>query len=102
MLNTSRLRSLREESRESQDDLAGLLNVSREAYCLYENGHRNPSTEYVETLASHYSVSTDYLLDLTEVPYSTSDLNAKQRYVLRHLRSLNDETLSIIMAIINK
>lgn len=46
----------------TQQQIADILNVSRVAYTLYENGKNTPTTDNILKLAELYNVSTDYLL----------------------------------------
>lgn len=66
-----RIRNLREDQDLKQEDLARLLNCTQACYSNYENGKRDIPTEVLDTLASFYNVSTDYLLGRTNVktPY---------------------------------
>lgn len=46
----------------TQQEIANILNISRVAYTLYENGKNTPTTDNILRLADLYNVSTDYLL----------------------------------------
>lgn len=46
----------------TQKDIAVKLNLTREAYTMYETGRSIPPTEVIIKLADMYNVSTDYLL----------------------------------------
>lgn len=61
-----RLRELRVEKGLSQRELAKLLNVSHAAIARWENETHIPNAETVVTLAKFFSVTTDYLLGLTD------------------------------------
>jgi len=60
------IKKLRAESNISQNDIATLLNISRQAYSLYENGKREPSIDTIQQLAEIFNVSVDYLLGNTD------------------------------------
>ena len=66
-----RIRDLREDHDLKQEDIAKLLNCTQACYSHYENGQRDIPTEILKKLADYYGVSTDYLLDRTDVkkPY---------------------------------
>ena len=68
MQNTTctRLKILRTSHGLTQAELAENLNVSREAYSLYENGKRQMNYEALCAVADFYSVSLDYLLGRVE------------------------------------
>lgn len=72
------LRSLRKESKESQQELADFLKVSRSAVGNYELDTRMPDQEAMEAIADHYNVDMDYL-------YGRSDIPNKYKYQLNNL-----------------
>jgi len=57
-----RLRQLREEKHVTQADVAQQLNITREAYSMYESGKRQMNYESLDLLAAYFTVSVDYLL----------------------------------------
>ena len=61
-----RLRTLRKETGETQEDLAELLGVSRPQVSEIEQGNKGTSLERFALLCAHYNVSADYLLGLTD------------------------------------
>lgn len=63
---TRRLKELREEKGLTQEDIADMLDVTRNTYAGYEMGRFIPNAWQVAQLASHYGVTTDYLLALTD------------------------------------
>ena len=56
------LRKLRLQKKLSQDQVAGVLNVSRQAYCRYENDQRELSLDFLCKLADFYDETTDAIL----------------------------------------
>lgn len=66
-----RLRALREDHDLSQTDIADYLGCSQSVYSRYESGERILPVDVLIKLAKRYSVSTDYLLGLTNIsePY---------------------------------
>ena len=60
-----RLRDLREDHDKSQNDIAEILNISRQHYSLYERGERELPMHHFITLANYYNVSLDYLAGRT-------------------------------------
>ena len=54
--------SLRKAKKLTQEDVAKYLNISRQAYCRYENDQREPSLDTLCKLADFYEESTDTLL----------------------------------------
>lgn len=63
-----RLRDMREDTDKTQNDIATILNISRQHYALYEKGERELPMHHFITLAKHYNVSLDYLAGLTDTP----------------------------------
>ena len=63
-----RLKDLREDKDKKQEDIAQVLDISRQQYQLYESGKRELPMHHFITLARYYNVSLDYLAGLTETP----------------------------------
>ena len=63
-----RLRDLREDHDQKQEDIACVLNISRQQYQLYESGKRELPMHHFITLAGYYNVSLDYLAGLIQTP----------------------------------
>lgn len=53
---------LRKNKNLTQSDIAKILNISRQAYCRYENDQREPSLEILCLLADFYDESVDSIL----------------------------------------
>ena len=45
---------------------AAVLNITKQAYGMYENGKRGLPIEYLIKLSKFYKVSTDFILGLTD------------------------------------
>ena len=63
-----RLRDLREDHDQKQEEIAQVLNVSRQQYQLYESGKRELPMHHFMTLAKYYNVSLDYLAGFIDTP----------------------------------
>lgn len=63
-----RLRDLREDSDQTQEEIANYLHMQRTVYRRYESGEREIPVWAVIKLAQRYRVTTDYLLGLTDKP----------------------------------
>ena len=65
-----RLKTLREQRGETQQDLADLLGITKNAVSGYERGVRRPAgesaLEVYETIADHYNVDLAYLIGQTD------------------------------------
>ncbi|MBR2305362.1 MAG: helix-turn-helix transcriptional regulator [Ruminococcus sp.] len=59
-----RIRDVREDSDLSQQQVADLLDITRQQYQLYESGKREMPMHLFIVLAKHYNVSLDYLAGL--------------------------------------
>lgn len=66
-----RLKDLREDLDIKQKDIADYLNIRQNTYSQYENGQRQLPVDVLSKLADFYNVSTDYILERTEIkkPY---------------------------------
>ncbi|WP_202709143.1 helix-turn-helix domain-containing protein [Sporosalibacterium faouarense] len=65
---SERLRILRTEQSLKQEELAKILNISRQSVSNYENGARFPSDELLlHRISSYFNVSLDYLLGATNI-----------------------------------
>lgn len=58
-----RLRLLRKGSGDTQNDIAKLLGVTREAVSQWERGENTPTIETLKVLAQRYQVSLDYIVE---------------------------------------
>lgn len=67
------LRDIRKERGKTQKQIAKLLGISQQSYSAYENGVSQPPRDALIKLAEYYQVSTDYLLDRTNLPTSTQE-----------------------------
>ena len=52
-----------------QEDIAKILNTTKQSYGYYENGKRNLPIEHLIKLCLFYNVSADYILGLPDLPY---------------------------------
>lgn len=60
-----RLKELRIAKKETQEQTANAIGVSRPTYTTYEIGTREPDIGTINKLADHFNVSADYLLGRT-------------------------------------
>lgn len=63
-----RLRDLREDNDLTQDDIAKLLETTRQQVSKWENGTQKMGIDKYIKLAIYYNVSLDYLAGLTDKP----------------------------------
>lgn len=60
-----RLKAMRKERKETQEDIAKLLKVQRTTVGEYERGSIRPPMDKMKVLADHFEVSVDYLMGNT-------------------------------------
>ena len=58
----NRLKELRKENKQNQEDIAKYLNVTQVSYGRYELGTSEPTIETLIKLANFYNVTIDYLV----------------------------------------
>lgn len=63
-----RLRKIREDCHLSQRDFAASINFSVRAYQTWERGENLPSLYALAEIVTHYGVSANYLLGLSDAP----------------------------------
>lgn len=70
-MNLKRMKDLREDNDKYQEDIAKILNITRQQYGLYETGKRTLPIDCLDKLADYYKTSTDYILGRTNIkePY---------------------------------
>ena len=64
----TRMKELRKQCKERQEDIAPLIGITRGAYANIENGKREADYETLIFLADHFGVTVDYLLGRDGVP----------------------------------
>lgn len=57
-----KLKEIRKTAKLTQNDIANVLGITREAYGMYESGKRQISLKVLDDLAHYYNVSIDYLV----------------------------------------
>ncbi|HEM5141615.1 TPA: helix-turn-helix transcriptional regulator [Streptococcus suis] len=62
----NRLKILRKEKGETQDQVAEVAGVSKRSYIYWENGERQIKPDKAQALADHFGVSVGYLLGYSE------------------------------------
>ena len=68
-----RLKDIREDSDKKQEDIALVLNITRQQYQLYESGKREMPMHLFVALAKYYNISLDYLAGLIDTPRTLSE-----------------------------
>lgn len=79
---SQRLKELRLKYKLTQKMVASALNISREAYSMYENGKRQLKYGALRTIADYYGVSLDYLFGRADSPELPKPLSREERVIL--------------------
>lgn len=103
-----RLKDLRKEAGYSQEQVAELLNVSRQAVSKWESAQGYPDIENIVKLAQMYEVSTDYLLlgkepptrNAAEADISETDIPQSESQTKREMSPETKKTIRIIAIIV--
>ncbi len=86
-----RIKILRNSYNLSQVQLAEKLKVSKQTISNWENNNILPSVEMLISIATFFSVTTDYLLELDNRSYlETTGLSAEQ---LAHIQNIINDIL---------
>ncbi len=102
-----RMAMLRKDRNVKQKELAAFLNVSVAVVSHYENDDNEPDIDTLTRIAKFYSVSTDYLLGLSDIPSAPAAMDGqflpglkyKNIFVLlQHLSDANREHLYSYLA----
>lgn len=63
---SERVKKLRKDKKQSQNEVGKALGKSRETISKYELGEREPDPNVIALLAKHFNVSSDYMLGITD------------------------------------
>lgn len=91
----TRMKELRKQRKERQEDIAPLIGVTRGAYANIENDKREADYETLISLADHWGVTVDYLLchDVAPVPTlkPTLEITDSEKTLVFLYREMNEE-----------
>ncbi len=73
-----RLKDLREDADIKQKDISAYLHIRQNTYSQYENGQRQLPVDVLCRIADFYNVSTDYILERTNIKTPYPKTAAKQ------------------------
>lgn len=103
----NRIKELRIARSLTQEDLGKVLNVQKAAISKYEKGRAEPSVDILKRMARYFSVSSDYLLELSDIaqppaaPPSTPALTPQEQDLLRKYRVLTPNSRDAVNAVID-
>lgn len=58
------MKDTRMDAEETQQQIADILQITRQQYQLYESGKRSLPVDLLKVFCQHYHVSADYILGL--------------------------------------
>lgn len=90
-----RIRELRKERQLTQDELAGRLNLTKQAVSQWERGIREPGFETLEMIADFFNVDTDYLIGRED--HTTLLLNGTEHELIVRFRELSPAERTIVL-----
>ena len=97
----TRLKQIRIEAGETQQQVATAIGMSCSGYTNIENGRRSPDITLLHALAEHFHVTTDYIIGLT-----SRCLNPEEQEFLQLFTKLpeakQDEVIDYIEFLLNK
>lgn len=103
-----RIGKLREESGQTQQELADSIGVKRETVNQWENSTRKLKADAIISLAKHFGVSADYILGLSNVRSNDTDMQGACKYTglseeaIDRLRKYDIDPMQLSFAIENR
>ncbi len=94
---SKRLREIRLLNKMTLDELAIALNTTKTTLSRYENNKRTADSDFIIATAKYFSVSTDYMLGLSNNPLNVDDLLSKSRIVVDDLSDTDISTVNSIV-----
>ena len=95
-----KLKEIRKKIGLSQEQLAEIINVSRQAITKWETDAGLPDTENLKELSRIFEISIDYLLEMTSIPDKIDDYIKKdvtERVIQQPKLNLSSNEQSLIM-----
>ena len=91
---SSKIKALRKEKKQTQQNIADLLGVRRSTYGEYERGKILPPMDKLKIIAEHFGVTIDYLIGNEEQTEETEeteiDVSGNLESALEYLKNDND------------
>ncbi len=84
-----RIKALRTSLGLNQVEFGRKINVTKQSVCNWENGNIMPSVEMLKKIATVYSVTTDYLLGLSDK--ITIDVEGLSNEEILHLQAIAND-----------
>lgn len=70
-----RIRQVRIINKLTAKEFGEIFNISLSSVSLYESGRRTPSIDLIIKISDHFNISTDYLLGITDIPFTKPPKN---------------------------
>lgn len=100
------IKLLRKEKNITIRDLESKIHINRATLSRMENGKQNISDEYLNSLATFFNVSTDYLLGISDIRNPKDDIKIKSDPIFfslyEEVKELTDEQKKEILEIVKK
>lgn len=90
-----RIKLLREEKHLRQEELAKDLSVAPSTIGMYETNKRQPNNDLIIKLAKYFNVSTDYLLDKSDIRNPEEQIKQEFEFAYhKEMEGLSDEEIA--------
>lgn len=103
MLNN--LKSFRESLSLTQKEFASILDIATTTYSGYEQGTRNPNSDFWVIVARKFSVSIDFLMGVSQDPHPTDQIQAysiQEQDHINQYRELDEHGKTIVDLVMAK
>lgn len=87
---SNKIKNLRKQKKQTQQNIADLLGVRRSTYGEYERGKILPPMDKLKVLADHFNVTVDYLIGNEEQTTEEIDVSDNLESALEYLKNDND------------
>ena len=87
---SSKIKALRKQKKQTQQNIADLLNVRRSTYGEYERGKILPPMDKLKVLADHFGVTIDYLIGNEQPEENEIDVSEQLKEALEQLKNNGD------------
>lgn len=75
-----RIRQVRIINKLTAKEFGDIFSISLSSVSLYESGRRTPSIDLIIKISNHFNISADYLLGITDIPFSKPPKNKLNKY----------------------
>ncbi|MDO4535429.1 MAG: helix-turn-helix transcriptional regulator [Clostridium perfringens] len=98
----NRLKLLRNEKKLTQAEFAKLIKVAPSTIGMYESGSREPNMDTIKIIAKFFSVSSDYLIGLTDIRQNSDTiLNKKDKiFIMDYIPNEAKKELEVFLSYI--